>query len=446
MKIIIAGAGNVGTHLAKLLSREKQDIILMDDDEENLTPLSSNFDLLTVTASPSSISGLKEVGVKEADLFIAVTPDESRNMTACMLATNLGAKKTVARIDNYEYLLPKNKEFFQKLGVDSLIYPEMLAAKEIVSSMRMSWVRQWWEFCGGALILIGTKMREKAEILNIPLYELGGPNIPYHVVAIKRGTETIIPRGDDVIKLHDIVYFTTTRKYIPYIRKIAGKEDYADVRNVMIMGGSRIAVRTAQYVPDYMQVKIVDNDINRCNRLTELLDDKTMIINGDGRDMDLLIEEGLKNTEAFVALTGNSETNILACLAAKRMGVEKTVAEVENIDYIGMAESLDIGTVINKKMIAASHIYQMMLDADVSNVKCLTFANADVAEFTVPAGAKITKHFIKDLGLPKGTTIGGMIRNGEGVLVTGDTLIQPGDHVVVFCLSMMIKKIEKFFN
>ena len=446
MKIIIAGAGNVGTHLAKLLSREKQDIILMDDDEEKLTALSSNFDLLTVTASPSSISGLKEVGVKEADLFIAVTPDESRNMTACMLATNLGAKKTVARIDNYEYLLPKNKEFFQKLGVDSLIYPEMLAAKEIVSSMRMSWVRQWWEFCGGALILIGTKMREKAEILNIPLYELGGPNIPYHVVAIKRGTETIIPRGDDVIKLHDIVYFTTTRKYIPYIRKIAGKEDYADVRNVMIMGGSRIAVRTAQYVPDYMQVKIVDNDINRCNRLTELLDDKTMIINGDGRDMDLLIEEGLKNTEAFVALTGNSETNILACLAAKRMGVEKTVAEVENIDYIGMAESLDIGTFINKKMIAASHIYQMMLDADVSNVKCLTFANADVAEFTVPAGAKITKHFIKDLGLPKGTTIGGMIRNGEGVLVTGDTLIQPGDHVVVFCLSMMIKKIEKFFN
>ena len=446
MKIIIAGAGNVGTHLAKLLSREKQDIILMDDDEEKLTALSSNFDLLTVTASPSSISGLKEVGVKEADLFIAVTPDESRNMTACMLATNLGAKKTVARIDNYEYLLPKNKEFFQKLGVDSLIYPEMLAAKEIVSSMRMSWVRQWWEFCGGALILIGTKMREKAEILNIPLYELGGPNIPYHVVAIKRGTETIIPRGDDVIKLHDIVYFTTTRKYIPYIRKIAGKEDYADVRNVMIMGGSRIAVRTAQDVPDYMQVKIVDNDINRCNRLTELLDDKTMIINGDGRDMDLLIEEGLKNTEAFVALTGNSETNILACLAAKRMGVEKTVAEVENIDYIGMAESLDIGTVINKKMIAASHIYQMMLDADVSNVKCLTFANADVAEFTVPAGAKITKHFIKDLGLPKGTTIGGMIRNGEGVLVTGDTLIQPGDHVVVFCLSMMIKKIEKFFN
>ncbi len=432
--------------MAKLLSREKQDIILLDDNEEKLSALSTNFDLMTVTASPTSICGLKEVGAGAADLFIAVTPDESRNMTACMLASNLGAKKTVARIDNYEYLLPKHKEFFRNLGVGSLIYPEMLAAKEIVSSVRMSWVRQWWEFCGGALILIGTKMREKAEILDIPLYRLGGPELPYHVVAIKRGSETLIPRGDDCIKLHDIVYFTTTRKYVPYIRKIVGKEKYADVRNVMVMGGSRIAVRTAQYIPDYMQVKIIENDLARCNRLTGMLNDKTMIINGDGRDMDLLVEEGLKNTEAFVALTGSSETNILACLSAKRMGVSKTVAEVENIDYIGMAESLDIGTVINKKLIAASHIYQMMLDADVNNVKCLTLASADVAEFTVKAGSRIARHPVKDLGLPKGTTIGGLIRQGEGVVVTGNTLIRPGDHVVVFCLNMMIKKIEKYFS
>lgn len=446
MKIIIAGAGAVGTHLAKLLSREKQDIILMDEDEEKLGRMGNNFDLMTVNVSPTSISGLKEAGVAGADLFIAVTPNESQNMTACMLATNLGAKKTVARIDNYEYLLPKNKEFFAKLGVDSLIYPEMLAAKDIVDAVKMSWIRQWWEFAGGALVLLGTKMRETAEILDVPLYKLGGRNIPFHIVAIKRGNETIIPRGDDTIRLHDIVYFTTTKKYIPYIRKIAGKENYADIRNIIIMGGSRIAVRTVQILPEYMRTKIIENDINRCNRLSELVDDDVMIINGDGRDIELLTEEGIKNTEAFVALTGSSETNILACLAAKRMGVTKTVAEVENIDYISMAESLDIGTVINKKFIAASHIYQMMLDADVSNVKCLTFANADVAEFTVKQGARITRSQIKDMGLPKGATIGGLIRNGEGILVTGNTLIQENDHVVVFCLGMMIKKLERFFN
>lgn len=445
MKIIIAGAGAVGTHLAKLLSGEKQDIILMDEDESKLSAMGNNLDLMTVNLSPTSINGLKEAGVAGADLFIGVMPDESRNMTACMLATSLGAKKTVARIDNYEYLLPKHKEFFAKLGVHSLIYPEMLAARDIVDAVKMSWIRQWWEFAGGALVLLGTKMREKAEILNVPLHELGGRNIPFHIVAIKRGNETIIPRGDDVIKLNDIVYFTTTKKYIPYIRKISGEENEADVRNVMIMGGSRIAVRTVQYMPDYMKAKIIESNIARCNRLTELVDDGVMVINGDGRDMQLLMEEGIKNTEAFVALTGNSETNILACLAAKRMGVTKTVAEVENVDYISMAESLDIGTVINKKFIAASHIYQMMLDADVSNVKCLTFANADVAEFTVKPGAKITKQAVKDLGLPKGATIGGLIRNGEGILVTGNTMIQENDHVVVFCLGMMIKKLEKYF-
>lgn len=446
MKIIIAGAGAVGTHLAKLLSGEKQDIILMDENEEKLSRMESNFDLMTVNVSPTSISGLKEAGVAGADLFIAVTPDESRNMTACMLATSLGAKKTVARIDNYEYLLPKHKEFFAKLGVDSLIYPEMLAAKDIVDAVKMSWIRQWWEFAGGALILIGTKMRSTAEILDVPLHELGGRNIPFHIVAIKRGNETIIPRGDDTIQLNDIVYFTTTKKYIPYIRKISGKEHYADIRNVMIMGGSRIAVRATQYMPDYMKVKIIESNMSRCNRLTELVDDDVMVINGDGRDMDLLMEEGIKNTEAFVALTDSSETNILACLAAKRMGVTKTVAEVENVDYINMAESLDIGTVINKKFIAASHIYQMMLDADVSNVKCLTIANADVAEFIVKPGFRITKCAIKDMGLPKGATIGGLIRNGEGILVTGNTIVQPDDHVVVFSLEMMIKKLEKFFN
>ena len=446
MKIIIAGAGAVGTHLAKLLSDEKQDIILMDESEERLGKMSNNIDLMTVNLSPTSINGLKAAGVSGADLFIAVTPDESRNMTACMLATNLGAKKTVARIDNYEYLLPKNKEFFAKLGVHSLIYPEMLAAKDIVDAVRMSWIRLWWEFAGGSLVLIGTKMRESAEILNVPLYELGGQGIPFHLVAIKRGSDTIIPRGDDSIHLNDIVYFTTTKKSIPYIKKISGKENEPDVKNVMIMGGSRIAVRAAQYMPEYMHTTIIEADKNRSDRLAERVDDDVMVINGDGRDMELLINEGLQNTQAFVALTGNSETNILACLAAKRMGVSKTVAEVENIDYITMAESLDIGTVINKKFIAASHIYQMMLDADVSNVKCLTFANADVAEFIVKAGSRITKAPVKDIGLPKGATIGGLIRNGEGLLVTGNTVIQENDHVVVFCMGVMIKKLEKYFN
>ena len=445
MKIIIAGAGEVGTHLAKMLSGEKQDIILMDTDEERLHQLEDNFDLMTVNASSLSINGLKEAEVPGADLFIGVTPDESRNMTSCLLAHSLGAKKTVARIDNAEYLQPKHQEFFANIGINSLIYPEMLAAREIVDAIKMSWIRQWWEVDGGELVLIAVKLRRTTHILDIPLHQLDTRSTPYLVVAVKRGLHTIIPRGDDCLQELDLVYFMTMKKYIPYIRQIAGKDDYADVRNVIIMGGSRIAVRTAQLAPEYMKIKIIEKDIDRCHRLTELLDDRVMIINGDGRDMDLLVEEGIENTEAFIALTGSAETNILACLAAKRTGVSKTVAEVENMAYIGMAESMDIGTIINKKMIAASHIYQMMLDADVTNVKCLTVANADVAEFIVKEGSKITKQPVKDCGLPKGINIGGVIRHGTGALVTGNTQLQAGDHVVVFCTGMTMQKIEKFF-
>ena len=445
MRIIIAGAGAVGTHLAKMLADERHDIVLMDEGEERLANLESNFDLMTVAARPTSINSLKEVGAADADLFVAVTPEESTNITSCILAHSLGAKKTVARIDNYEYLQPKNKEFFKNLGVDSLIYPEMLAAKEIADGLHLSWIRQWWEFNGGALVMLGVKLRENALILGTPISQIRKEE-PYHIVTIKRMGETIIPSGSDELLAGDIVYFMTSKRSLPYIRKITGKEEHATIRNLMIMGGSRIAMRATQLVSNDMSVKIIDSDINRCHWLTDLVDDKVMIINGDGRDYELLEEEGISEVDAFVALTDNSETNILACLSAKRLGVFKTIAEVENIDYISMAESLDIGAVINKKKIAASYIYQLLLDADVENVKCLTFANADVAEFVVKEGAKVTRSLVKDLTLPKGTTIGGLVRGDEGILVTGFTQIQPGDHVVVFCLSSMIKRIEKYFN
>jgi trk system potassium uptake protein TrkA len=445
MKIIIAGAGAVGTHLAKMLSDERHDIVLIDEGEERLANLESNFDLMTFVARPTSIGSLKEAGATDADLFIAVTPEESTNITSCILAHSLGAKKTVARIDNYEYLQPKNKEFFKNLGVDSLIYPEMLAAKEIADGLHLSWIRQWWEFSGGALVMLGVKLRDNAQILNTPIFQLKKEQ-PYHIVTIKRQGETIIPSGADELRAGDIVYFMTFKRSLPYIRKITGKEEHATIRNLMIMGGSRIAMRATQLVSDAMSVKIIESDLNRCHWLTDMVDDNIMIINGDGRDYELLEEEGISEVDAFVALTDNSETNILACLSAKRMGVFKTIAEVENIDYIGMAESLDIGAVINKKKIAASYIYQLLLDADVENVKCLTFANADVAEFVVKENARVTRSLVKDINLPKGATIGGLVRGEEGILVTGNTQIHPGDHVVVFCLTSMIKRIEKYFN
>ena len=447
MKIIIAGAYAIGTYLAKFLSRNNQDIILMDESQERLEKLDSDFDLMTMHASWTSIEMLKEAGVASADLFIAVTPDENKNMNACIIAKALGAKRTVTKVDNYEFVAPNLNDFFQHLGVSSIIYPELLAAEDINNGLKMSWVRQRWDVHGGALVMLGIKLRESCEVLNRPLKDISGPDDPYHVVAIKRDGDTIIPGGNDELKLYDMAYFMTTRQYIPFVRKIVGKEHYVDVKNVMMMGGGRTAVRAVKTMPEYMNVKIIEADEQRCERLNELLDDdRALIIHGDGRDVSLLQEEGIMSTQAFVALTGNAETNILACLTAKRMGVRKTVAMVENEDYINMAESLDIGTIINKKAIAASHIYQMMLDANVHNVRFLMNANADVAEFIPQEGSKITEKAVKDLRLPHGVTIGGLVRNGEGYLVSGNTRINAGDSVMVFCHDMNMKKIENLFN
>lgn len=447
MKIIIAGAGAVGTHLAKLLSREHHDITLIDESAERLEDMASNFDILTLPLSPCSITALQTAEVGRADLFIGVTPDEAHNMTSCMLASKLGAKKTVARVDNYEYTLPQHADFFHTVGIDSIIYPEMLAGLEILHNIKRSWIRQWWEVQNGALILLGVKIRSTAHILGRPLKDLCGPDAPYHVVAIKRNDETLIPHGADSLRELDIVYFMTTPKYVNYIRDIAGKEEYPDVENVFIMGGGSTSVHLANAMPDYMHGKIIEIDSRRAERLSEVVHNKrVMIIHGDGRDLSLLEEEGIRKAQAFAALTDNSETNILACLAAKRLGVRKTVAMVENTDYISMAESLDIGTIINKKTFAAGHIYRMMLRADITSVKSLTVANADVAEYQVPSGARITSRPIKDLDLPDTVTLGGLVRHGEGHLINGSTQIQPGDTVVAFCLAGGIKKLEKFFK
>ncbi|MCR4957467.1 MAG: Trk system potassium transporter TrkA [Prevotella sp.] len=446
MKIVIAGAGAVGTHLSKLLSKEHQDIVLIDDNAERLAAL-SDADVMMLKASPTSISALKDAGVDSADLFVGVTPEESTNINSSILAKALGARKTVARIDNYEYLSEPNRLLFQHLGIDSMVYPEVLAAKDIVNGLKMSWVRQRWDVHDGALVLLGIKLRETAEILAQPLKDLCGPDDPYHIVAIKRGDETIIPSGLDVLQLNDLAYFMTTKDYIPYIRKIVGKEHYADVKNVIIMGGGKTAVRAALTTPDYMNVKIMEQDADRCEKLNELLvGSSTMVIHGDGRDTGLLTEEGIKSTQAFVALTGNAETNILACLSAKKIGVRKTVAMIENLDYVDMAESLDIGTIINKKTVCASHIFQMMLNADVRNMRSLMLVDSDVAEFVAAEGSKVTRRPVKDLGLPFGVAIGGLVRGDKGVLVNGHTQIQAGDSVMVFCHEHKLGIVEKYFK
>ncbi|QZT38750.1 Trk system potassium transporter TrkA [Halosquirtibacter xylanolyticus] len=444
MNIVIAGAGEVGSHLAKMLTFENHDIVVLDEDEEKLSMLASSLDLMTVEGSAISIRDLRESGAAQADLFIAVTPYEERNLIACQLAKDLGSKKTIARIDNQEYLFKHNQEKFDRMGIDELIYPEHLAAKEIVEYIKLTNTRQVLEFSSGQLILFGIKIRERGEFVGQTLAEMSETLSDFRVVAISRYGETIIPTGSDQILLNDLVFFISKKDKVDEILKRAGKHKY-NIKNIMILGGSRIGVKTALRLKDQFKVTIIEADKKRSHKIASKLDD-AMVINGDGRDLDLLKDEGIDKVDAFVAVTGNAETNILSCQMAKKMGVKRTVAEVENMDYLDFAENIGIGGVINKKRIAASYIYRFTMNTEVTHVKCLTASDAEVFEFVAKPHARITKNPLKDIHFPDGVSVGGVIRANEGIIANGATQVQVDDRVIIFCLPHAIHKLSKLFK
>jgi len=446
MKIVISGAGDVGTYLAKMLSSEKHDIILIDKIDEKLKYISSHFDILTLNGSSSSIKILESAKVHKADLFIAVTSSEEVNITSCILSKNLGATKTIARIDSSEYLTKENQERFKSMGIDSLIYPEKLAADEIESSLKLIGARQLYEFSGCKLMLFGIKLREGAPVLGMTLSEVVKMNndAEYRAVAVTRMGETIIPRGNFVFEEQDLVYVVTTPKSVEELLKNAGKKQHP-VKNIMILGGSRIGLKTAMKLEKHNNIKIIEIDKLKCVQMADILED-TLVINGDGRDLELLQDEGIRNMDAFVAVTGNSETNILSCLLAKKMGIKRTIAEVENFDYLDVADNVSIGSLVNKKLLAASYIYRFTLDAKVNHVKMLNDSKAEVIEVIAKKGSKITKSPIRDLNFPKDANIGGVIRGEDSFIASGDFQILANDKVVVLTLPSAVKKIEKLFN
>lgn len=444
MKIVIAGAGEVGSHLAKLLSNEEQDITLIDANADRLAILDANYNLMTYVGSPTSFATLREAGAASCDLFIAVTPYESNNIVACTIAKNLGAKVTVARIDTYDFMNPENTSLVKHIGVDRVIYPEYVGAEEILSALKHTWARYWFELHDGSLILAGVKLRQGAKLAGMKLRDFAFTNRHFHVAAIKRNHETIIPRGDNSMELGDILYITCKREHIPDLLELTGKTAY-QVKKVIIYGGTKMAVRLVNAGRGLFKFKIVDPDMEVCRRLPQKCPDCEIIHGDAARDTELLDDIGATDADAFVALTDSSETNIFSCLSAKEFGIKKTVADVENIQYISQAENLNIGKVINKKLLASSSIFQLLLDSDSSTSKCLALADAEVAEIEARADSKITRAQVKDLRLPDQLTLAGLFRNGEGALITGNTRIQPGDRVLVFCLAGALHKVERLF-
>ena len=449
MQIVIAGAYAIGTHLAKLLARANEDITLIDTDEERLNNIGTDADLLTMLASPTSVKALREAGAATADLFIAVTPDESLNMTACVLAKALGAKKTVAKIDNAEYIEPEQQEFFARLGISSLIYPELLAGKDINNGLKMSWVRQRWDVHNGALVMLGIKLREGCEILNQPLKDLCGPDDPYHVVAIKRGTDTIIPGGNDSLQLYDLAYFMTTKQYIPYIRKIVGKEHYVDVKNVMIMGGGATAVRAVKTMPEYMDVKIIETDPERCEELSVLLP-KAEILCGDGTNEAFLRECGIETTGAVAALTGIDEENVLIGMYIRKTWPKvKVITKVNRTSFQSIIDSMDLGSVFNPRNSASNlicrYVRAMQNSGSSSQIETLyklVGGKAEALEFRVSESSKLCGVPLQELKLRENLLIGCIGRGGQIIIPSGQDAIEPGDSVIVVTCSAGLGRLE----
>ncbi len=448
MKIIIAGGGEVGFHLAKLLSFESLDITLIDTDKERLNYAESHLDIKGIKGDASSVALMQEAQVENSDLFIAVTAEEATNITICALAKQLGSKRTIARISNFEYINAKETISFQEIGVDELISPEELAANEIQQLLDQSAFSNSYEFEAGALTLIGTKLDENVPFVGKTVKEAASifADVHFMPIAIQRqGTQTtIIPRGDSVFEPGDTIFFITLKEGVEELYKLTGKKKES-IKKIMILGGGKIGYNTARELcKKKFKITLLEKNKKKAFELADLLPN-ALVINGDGRNSDLLDEEELSSMDAFISVTENSETNIMSCLMAKTKKVKKTIALVENMDYFQLSHSIGIDTLINKKLLTANTIFRYIRKGDVVDMTTLNNLNAEILEFVVNANSKVANYRIKDIDFPRTAIIGGVIKDGVGIIALGDYKILPGDRIVVCCLPRAIKRIEQLF-
>lgn len=445
MRVIIAGVGNVGFHLAKLLCQEGQDIVLIDRAADKLKQAGNSIDAATIKGTSTSYTVLEEAGVADADLLIAVTSSEEANIATAIIAKHLGAKRTIARISNTEFIYQKDKLNLKHLGIDDVISPESLAAKEIKRLLKEVAVTDSFEFEKGLLQLIGVNIDAKSPLKGKSMLEVAkiNPDQSFMTVAILRNNETIIPYGDTCFEQNDHAYFIAQPDGVEKLLFLTGKKKEG-VKSIMILGGSRVGFHAAKILSARYNVKLIERDAQKCFELADQLPD-AMVINGDGRNVELLEEESIGEMDAFIAVTGDSETNIISCLVAKKMGVKKTIAMVENMDYIHLSQSIGVDTMINKKLIAANFIFRHIRQGEIVSIASIHGVDAEILEFEVQETSKITQQELRNLQFPKSAIIGGVIRDGKGLTTPGNFTFLPKDRVVVLAKHECIKKVEDYF-
>ncbi|MBR4002006.1 MAG: Trk system potassium transporter TrkA [Bacteroidales bacterium] len=452
MKIVIVGAGEVGSHLAKMLASEGSEITVIDNDAQRLAKVLTVADVATVQGSPTSINVLREAGVGMTDLFVSVYPYTTQevNIVSAILAKNLGAKKVTVRINDEEYLNAENKVLFKEMGIELMFYPEKIAADEIVDQLRHSAGSESLDFAHGKLQIAVFRMEDDSPLMDMTLAEFAAMaqenDVQFRAIAITRNERTIIPKFDTKFMYHDLVFTIAKREGIAPLMKYFGCRK-VEIDKVMVYGGSEIGELLAKALHGKMSVvKIIDKDKERCIEMSENLPESILVSNGDGRNPDFLIDESIKDYDAFVAVTESDETNILSCVIARKLGISRTVAEVENIEYIHLAEEMGVDTVINKKLITAGRIFKFTLSGKARFVKYMGGTDAEILEYTVTPGSPITRKPLKELNFPANAIIGGVIRGSESMIAVGDTHIEAYDRVAVFALPESVAEVDKFFR
>ena len=445
MRIVISGVEEMGNHLAKMLSGNGHDITVIDQDPKLLDELGTLADVITIEGDATTFAVLRKASVRKCDLFIAIDSVENDNVLSAIMAKQLGAKKSIARIDNNEYLEPNNKEMFIDMGIDYLLYPERIAAEEVINLLGHSSTTEFVDFSGGKLSLVVFRLEPNSSLVGAPIAGFDEEQVlSYRTVAIMRDGDTIIPKSSDAYMVGDMVYAISRHDAVAEVMALSGKSS-VDINNMMILGGSRIGVQIAKELQDRVNIKLIDYNADKAYRLAEMLE-STLIIHQDGRDTDAMLEEGLANMDAFVAVTGRSETNILTAMLAKRMGVKRVIAEVENMNYINIADSVGVDTIINKKIVTSSNIFRFTMSTDVLAIKCLTGSDAEVLEFIVKPNSPATKSTIGQMGLPEDVIIGGVVRGDKVFIATSAMQINAYDRVVVFAMPSAISEIGYYFN
>lgn len=444
MRITIVGAGTVGTHLAKYLSGEQMDIFIVDTDVNKLAALDAEYNLMTVVGDGTVFATLRQAEVEKCDLFIAVTDVAERNIVACGMAKSMGAVRTVARVDRYDYLEPDNQLVIQRMGVDNVIFPEYLISRGIIESISHSWLRYWYEFSKGQLVMAGIRLEDGAPLTHKLLRDLNQYHNLFHVAVIRREFQTLIPNGGYELIPNDILYLTTSADHLAEVAQLTGNTPY-EIKRIIIVGTGKITEMTLENAPKNLHFTVIEKDPAKARQLSGMFPNVD-VINGEASDYEVLNEAGISRADAYIALEGTSAGNILSCLNAEGLGVKKSIAEVVRPQFFNMAESFNIDTILNKQFLMGNAVFQLLIDEGADSSKCLVLPDAEVLRLDIKPGAKITDSAVKDLRIPEEITFAGFIRDGQTRLVNGETRFMPSDTVLVVCLQGALQKAHKLFK